>query len=153
MTWSFSKGRIFKQCPRKWFFSTIYADARSTDPQRHEAYLLSKLQSIYAWRGQIVDSALGNLVAADLNANRSPTLNWNDPRFGVWLVPVDGSGEPRKICHSLLFMASLYAFREYCLIARVIPEHFQTGPASSQSGHTIQQFGPMPLILTEVKRS
>ncbi len=75
MTWSFSKGRIFKQCPRKWFFSTIYADARSTDPQRHEAYLLSKLQSIYAWRGQIVDSALGNLVATDLNANRSPTLS------------------------------------------------------------------------------
>jgi PD-(D/E)XK nuclease superfamily len=75
MTWSFSKGRIFKQCPRKWFFSTIYADARSTDPLRHEAYLLSKLQSLYAWRGQIVDAALGNLVVADLNANRSPTLS------------------------------------------------------------------------------
>jgi len=32
-----------------------------------------------------------------LIANRSPTLNWSDPRFGVWLVPVDGSGEPRKV--------------------------------------------------------
>jgi len=32
-----------------------------------------------------------------LIANRSPTLNWNDPRFGLWLVPVDGSGAPRKV--------------------------------------------------------
>jgi serine/threonine-protein kinase len=32
-----------------------------------------------------------------LIANRSPTLNWSDPRFGVWLVPVDGSGEARKV--------------------------------------------------------
>lgn len=32
-----------------------------------------------------------------LIANRSPTLNWTDPRFGVWLVPVDGSAEPRKV--------------------------------------------------------
>jgi len=32
-----------------------------------------------------------------LIANRSPTLNWSDPRFGVWLVPVDASGEPRKV--------------------------------------------------------
>ena len=32
-----------------------------------------------------------------LLAQRSPTLNWSDPRFGVWLIPVDGSGEPRKI--------------------------------------------------------
>lgn len=32
-----------------------------------------------------------------LIANRSPTLNWSDPRFGVWLIPVDGGGEPRKV--------------------------------------------------------
>jgi len=33
----------------------------------------------------------------ELIANRSPTLNWTDPRFGVWFVPVDGSAAPRKV--------------------------------------------------------
>lgn len=32
-----------------------------------------------------------------LVATRSPTLNWSDPRFGVWLLRVDGSGEHRKV--------------------------------------------------------
>src|SRR5215468_12365132 len=62
------------------------------------------------------------------------------------------SGDPRKICHTLLFMEPSYAFREHRFVARIIPEHFQTCPASSQSGHTVQQFRPMPLILTKVER-
>lgn len=74
MTWSFSEYRIFRKCPRQWFYKAVFADARCKDPLRHEAYLLSKLQSIHAWRGQIVDSVLGNFVVADLNANRAPML-------------------------------------------------------------------------------
>lgn len=75
MIWSFSEGRTFKSCPRKWFFKAIFAEARSKDPKRREAYVLSKLQSIHAWRGQVVDSVLGNFVIAELNANRTPTLS------------------------------------------------------------------------------
>jgi hypothetical protein len=74
MTWSFSEYRIFKKCPRQWFYKAIFADARCKDPLRHEAYLLSKLQSIHAWRGQIVDSVLSTFVMAELNANRAPML-------------------------------------------------------------------------------
>lgn len=29
--------------------------------------------------------------------HREPTLNWNDPRFGNWLVPVDSPSEARQI--------------------------------------------------------
>jgi Tol biopolymer transport system component len=32
-----------------------------------------------------------------LLVERSPTLNWNDPRFGIWLVPTSGSAQPRKL--------------------------------------------------------
>ena len=32
-----------------------------------------------------------------LLAYRVPSMDWDDPRFGVWAIPVDGSGEPRKI--------------------------------------------------------
>lgn len=71
---SFSQYRIFRKCPRKWFYKAIFADARSKDPLRHEAYILSKLQSIYAWRGQIVDYVLTNYIIPALNSGRRPTL-------------------------------------------------------------------------------
>jgi len=32
-----------------------------------------------------------------LLADRSPSLDWNDSAYGLWRVPVDGSGEPSKI--------------------------------------------------------
>ncbi|MBI2924210.1 MAG: PD-(D/E)XK nuclease family protein [Verrucomicrobia bacterium] len=75
MTWSFSEYRLFRKCPRQWFYKAIFADARAKDPPRHEAYLLSKLQTIHGWRGQIVDAVLGEFVVAELNANRRPQLD------------------------------------------------------------------------------
>jgi len=32
-----------------------------------------------------------------LLADRSPSVDWNDEAFGLWLVPVDGSGEPTRL--------------------------------------------------------
>lgn len=74
MIWSFSEGRTFKACPRRWFYKAVFGESRSKDPQRREAYVLSKLQSIYAWRGQVVDSVISKNVVSDLNANRTPVL-------------------------------------------------------------------------------
>lgn len=54
-TWSFSGSRLFQKCPRQWYFKTVVAEARSKDPVRREAYLLSKLQTVYSWRGSLVD--------------------------------------------------------------------------------------------------
>lgn len=55
MRWSFSGARAFRQCQRSWFFKTCAANARAKDPNRGEAYILSKLQSVSAWRGKLVD--------------------------------------------------------------------------------------------------
>jgi hypothetical protein len=62
MIYSFSEGRMFKKCQRYWFFSKRLASATAKDPLRREAYLLSKLQSIHAWRGKIVDQVIENVV-------------------------------------------------------------------------------------------
>jgi len=74
MTWSFSEHRTFRKCPRQWFYRFIFAEARSKVHARREAYVLSKLQSVSAWRGQLVDTVLGDYVVAELNAKRVPTL-------------------------------------------------------------------------------
>src|SRR5437867_1310124 len=74
MTWSFSEHRTFRKCPRQWFYRYIFAESRSADATRREAYVLSKMQSISAWRGQLVDTVLGSYVVSELNAKRAPTL-------------------------------------------------------------------------------
>jgi len=75
MTWSYSEHQLFKKCPRKWFFKSLFADSRANDPQRREAYLLSKMQSLYAWRGQVVESALQDFLIPSLEMNLQPRFH------------------------------------------------------------------------------
>jgi hypothetical protein len=49
---------MFRQCQRQWYFKTRYANATAGDPRRREAYRLSKLQSVSAWRGTLVDQVI-----------------------------------------------------------------------------------------------
>ncbi len=56
--WSFSSSRLFQKCPRQWYFRYQVANALAKDETRHEAYLLSKLQTISAWRGSLVDQVI-----------------------------------------------------------------------------------------------
>ncbi len=42
---------------------------------RREAYLLSKLQSLYAWRGQIVDTVVEQVLVPALSQGKRPMLN------------------------------------------------------------------------------
>lgn len=74
MIWSFTAGRMFRRCPRQWFYKAVFAKSQSKDPRRREAYLLSKLQTVSGWRGQIVDSILSDFVVGELTAGRRPTL-------------------------------------------------------------------------------
>lgn len=63
MGWSFYQSKLFSQCQRKWFLKTTFANANATkNPLRREAYLLSKLSSVYAWRGRIVDFIISKYV-------------------------------------------------------------------------------------------
>jgi hypothetical protein len=74
MIWSFSDSRTFARCQRKWFYDAILANGIAKDPDRHEAYLLSKLQTLSAWRGQIVDKAIETSLVPALNAGRPGSL-------------------------------------------------------------------------------
>jgi hypothetical protein len=75
MVWSISESRSFRQCQRRWYFKNFVANAiAKKDPVRREAYLLSKLQSISAWRGQIVDLVISDTLVPALNGRRRVTL-------------------------------------------------------------------------------
>lgn len=62
MIWSVSTARMFERCQRQWFFKTQLANARAKDETRQHAYRLSKLQSVSAWRGSLVDQVLSHDV-------------------------------------------------------------------------------------------
>jgi hypothetical protein len=64
MIWSFSTHNMFRRCQRQWFYNCVLANARAKDPLRKEAYRLSKLQNVNAWRGHIVDETISQMVVA-----------------------------------------------------------------------------------------
>jgi len=63
MKWSFSEHLTFRECPRKWYFAYKLASAVATkQPIKKEAFYLSKLQSIDAWRGNLVDKVISKKI-------------------------------------------------------------------------------------------
>lgn len=68
MIWSFSNSVVFRKCQRQWYFKTHVANANAKKiPLQREAYLLSKLQSVAAWRGSIVDHVISRRVVPALS--------------------------------------------------------------------------------------
>ncbi len=74
MNWSFSAGRSFEVCPRRWFYRSFVAHHAAKDPVRREAYLLSKLDSLWSWRGRLVDNVITYHVVPTLAVGRDPDL-------------------------------------------------------------------------------
>lgn len=74
MKFSFSLNRIFRTCQRRWYYTARVAHFKAKDPLRHEAYLLSKLQSVAAWRGSIVDYVIERRVVPALKNGWSLNL-------------------------------------------------------------------------------
>jgi len=66
MNWSISGSQMFKQCPRKWFYSSIVSK-NPKDSLQHETKILKNLQSIYAWRGKLVDDVISFYAIPKLN--------------------------------------------------------------------------------------
>lgn len=71
MLWSVSKSKIFAQCQRKWFYLEIVASHHAKSGIRKDAYHLKQLQSIYAWRGALVDTVIEKLIVPRLLYNKS----------------------------------------------------------------------------------
>jgi hypothetical protein len=64
---------MFSKCQRKWYYSEILANHKSRDPLRREAYLLKQLQSMYAWRGSLVDSIIHKLIVPKIRSKSLPS--------------------------------------------------------------------------------
>jgi PD-(D/E)XK nuclease superfamily protein len=74
--WSFSGSKSFRRCARQWFLRTAVANARAKSPAiRREAYILSKLDSVYGWRGRLVDLVISGEVVNTLRQGRTPRLD------------------------------------------------------------------------------
>jgi hypothetical protein len=74
MFWSISESRTFKRCQRWWYYKNFFASPTAKDPVRHTAYLLGKLQSISAWRGNLVDAVISETVLPAVRARRTVKL-------------------------------------------------------------------------------
>ena len=87
MMWSFSAHGTFRKCPRQWFYKKIYANWRAKDPGRREAHRLSKLVSIPAWRGKVVDRIISEMIVPSVVRRRACSLDeakkWADQLFAT----------------------------------------------------------------------
>lgn len=72
MKWSYSAARTFKKCQRQWYYRYGLASAKANDLHRRDAFNLSKLQTISAWRGSVVDDVISRTVVGSLVARRMP---------------------------------------------------------------------------------
>lgn len=75
MKWSFSENLAFRACPRKWYFAYKMANALAQSPIRKEAFLLSKLQSVDAWRGKLVDQIISEEIVPHVGGSQTPSLD------------------------------------------------------------------------------
>ena len=73
--WSVSDSRVFRRCPRQWYYKHIVASAIAKDEYRRKMYLLSKLQSVSAWRSQIVDDTIELCDFIALSRSQSRALD------------------------------------------------------------------------------
>lgn len=74
MIWSVSDSKTFKRCQRQWYYKKFLANARAKDAVRRKAYLLSKLQSISAWRGNVVDRVISEQFLLAVRVKRPISL-------------------------------------------------------------------------------
>src|SRR4030067_1282509 len=73
MEWSISKSKMFMKCQRKWYYYTIVASPTSKDPFRRQAQQLKQLQSVYAWRGSVVDRVIQKFMVPEIRRHNLPS--------------------------------------------------------------------------------
>ncbi|MFD2146223.1 PD-(D/E)XK nuclease family protein [Mucilaginibacter antarcticus] len=68
MIWSISGYKQFNRCERQWYYSNIVSHPMvKNDAFRKEVTVLSKLQTIEAWRGTIVDEIISRILVNAVN--------------------------------------------------------------------------------------
>ncbi len=109
MRWSFSDSRTFRKCQRRWYYG-LRANANSKD-ERRELYLLSKLQSVSAWRGQIVDTVISKLIIPAWDQQRSCQID-------------EAVGYAQRIFQNQLEFAMSHRLREPGIVVTAVGESF-----------------------------
>lgn len=66
MTWSYTGYRQFQKCSRQWYYSNIVAHTAATESFRKEVTILSKLKTLDAWRGDIVDYIISRVIVSKI---------------------------------------------------------------------------------------
>lgn len=73
--WSVSEAKTFRRCQRQWYFKHRLASPIATkQADKREAYLLGTLQSVAAWRGQVVDTVVEHVIVPALKQRRDVDL-------------------------------------------------------------------------------
>lgn len=72
--WSYSAHNAVRRCQQQYFFGSKLAAAKSNDPVRREAWVLSQLQDLSRWRGRLVDYGIEHFLVPPLKAGRLPYL-------------------------------------------------------------------------------
>ena len=68
MIWSISSAKQYNACARQWYYKNVIANGKvKNDPYRREVTILSKLDSLNALRGRIVDEVISRDVMNSLN--------------------------------------------------------------------------------------
>lgn len=62
MNWSYSGYRQFLKCNRQWYYKSIVSHGTVKDSHRREVTILSKLKTLDAWRGDIVDEVISQVA-------------------------------------------------------------------------------------------
>lgn len=70
MRWSLSKHKAFLRCERQWYYKNILAHHAAKDEKRREAYLLKSLQTLDAWKGNIVDKIISEDIIPSIASKK-----------------------------------------------------------------------------------
>lgn len=76
MKWSISSFKEFQKCERKWFLNHKMGSRSIKDAFRREIYLLSQLETLDSWRGQIVDYTISEYIIPRLL--KKQLVSYND---------------------------------------------------------------------------
>jgi len=75
MIWSISSFKEFQKCERKWFLDKKLSSRSPKSIYRQQVYFLSQLETIDAWRGQIVDYTLSEYVIPKMQKKQTPSYD------------------------------------------------------------------------------
>lgn len=77
MIWSLSSAKSFRRCQRQWFFQNCLANHRAKHgTAARNAYVLSKLCSVWAWRGKLVDTVVSKHIVPLILRKREVNLRY-----------------------------------------------------------------------------